>query len=355
MSEHGFLVLADISGFTRFLAGTALEHGPRVIADLLGTVAAQLSPPLEIQEIEGDAVFTLGSEQDLAEPATLLAIVERAFIAFKQRQREMVLDVACTCQACSSIPSLNVKFIGHYGSFIRQSIAGRAQVSGSDVIVVHRLLKNRVEGSRGYLLLTEPASIRAGQDPNDPAIRSHVEELDALGQVRCSVRDLDAVWRQLAETTVVRVAPEEALLRVEVLLPAPPPVVWDWLFSPEKRQRFEGGVRRVVQESGADAQVGVGTRYQCDHGPTRTLETIRDWRPFRYCTRDVTRRPGNLTLRVTIDLEPTEDRRTRLTVLGAPPPSASWWKRLVLRAIAPRIAAGLEVDLRTLATLLSTS
>jgi len=29
MAERGFLVLADISGFTQFVAGTELEHGLR--------------------------------------------------------------------------------------------------------------------------------------------------------------------------------------------------------------------------------------------------------------------------------------------------------------------------------------
>lgn len=152
MPEHGFLVLADISGFTEFVTRTELEHGPRVIADLLGNVAARLSPPLEIQEIEGDAVFALGSDDPKA-PA-LLPILEQAFVAFKERQRGMVLDIDCTCAACRRIPALNLKFIVHHGRFIRQSIAGRGQVAGRDVILVHRLLKNRVADTRGYLLLT---------------------------------------------------------------------------------------------------------------------------------------------------------------------------------------------------------
>src|SRR6185436_12135879 len=60
-TEDGILVLADISGFTAFVAGTELEHGPPMVAELLGEVMTRLSPPLEIQEVEGDAVFALGA------------------------------------------------------------------------------------------------------------------------------------------------------------------------------------------------------------------------------------------------------------------------------------------------------
>src|SRR5262249_33674390 len=58
-TEHGALMLADISGFTEFVTTTAIEHGPLIIAELLKQVIEQISPPLEIQEIEGDAVFAL--------------------------------------------------------------------------------------------------------------------------------------------------------------------------------------------------------------------------------------------------------------------------------------------------------
>src|SRR5262245_61219814 len=61
-AEHGVLVLADISGFTAFVTAVELEHGPQIIGALLEAVMRRLAPPLEIQEIEGDAVFALGPD-----------------------------------------------------------------------------------------------------------------------------------------------------------------------------------------------------------------------------------------------------------------------------------------------------
>jgi len=52
--------------------------------------------------------------------------------------------------------TLRLKVIDHYGVAIRSKVSGFDELSGVDVIVLHRLLKNDVNGSE-YTLLTEPA------------------------------------------------------------------------------------------------------------------------------------------------------------------------------------------------------
>ena len=71
-TKRGFLVLADISGFTAFVTATEIEHGPPIIAALLEEVIRHLAPPLEVQDIEGDAVFALGAHGQVVPPASLL-------------------------------------------------------------------------------------------------------------------------------------------------------------------------------------------------------------------------------------------------------------------------------------------
>jgi len=56
MAERGFLVLADISGFTQFVAGPSSSTGLRSSRILLEVVIDRLAPPLAVQEVEGDAV-----------------------------------------------------------------------------------------------------------------------------------------------------------------------------------------------------------------------------------------------------------------------------------------------------------
>jgi len=186
-TEDGILVLADISGFTAFVAGTELEHGPPMVAELLGEVMTRLSPPLEIQEVEGDAVFALAPDRALTPPANLLDLLDQAFAAFKARQRELQADESCGCTACRNVGRLDLKIVAHHGRFLRQLGGGRGQVAGADVILAHRLLKNGLARSRAYLLLTEAALRWMGLDPSAAELTAHVERYEHFGDVRCFV------------------------------------------------------------------------------------------------------------------------------------------------------------------------
>ena len=188
-TEDGALVLADISGFTAFVTATELEHGPPIIAALLEEVMEQLSPPLEIQEVEGDAVFALGPDRAPEPPSKLIAALDQAFVAFKARQREMQADESCSCRACRNIGSLDLKIVVHHGRFLRQQVGGRGQVAGAAVILAHQLLKNDL-GKRAYLLLTEAALRWMGIDAMRPDLAVHVERYEHLGDVRCFVKEL---------------------------------------------------------------------------------------------------------------------------------------------------------------------
>ncbi len=189
-TEDGVLVLADISGFTAFVTATELEHGPPIIADLLGEVMRQLSPPLEIQEVEGDAVFALGPDRALAPPATLLDVLEDAFVAFRNRRRELQADESCSCHACRNVANLDLKIVAHHGRFLRQMVGDRSQAAGVNVVLAHRLLKNGLEGRRAYILLTEAALRWAGVNPTRVGLVAHSERYEHFGDVRYFVRDL---------------------------------------------------------------------------------------------------------------------------------------------------------------------
>jgi len=188
-THDGTLVLADISGFTAFVTATELEHGLQIIAALLEAVMRRLSPPLDIQEVEGDAVFAVGPDGALQPRVQLLDVLDEAFVAFKALQRELADDQSCGCHACRSVDSLDLKIVAHHGRFLRQSVGGHSQVAGPDVILAHRLLKNGVSDKRAYLLLTEAMLDWLGVDPSQSRLDARVESYDHLGDVRCFVRD----------------------------------------------------------------------------------------------------------------------------------------------------------------------
>jgi uncharacterized protein DUF2652 len=191
LTEDGFLILADISGFTAFVAATELEHGAQITGVLLETVMRRLSPPLEIQELEGDAVFALGPDRTVTDGGVVPALLGDAFAAFTEQQRELAGDASCACGACRDTARLSLKLIAHHGRFVRQIVGGRSRVTGPAVVLAHRLLKNSV-GSGAYLLLTQPAMERIGLDPVAGGLRRHQMSYPYLGEVTCFVGPLDS-------------------------------------------------------------------------------------------------------------------------------------------------------------------
>jgi len=192
--ESGFLVLADISGFTAFVTATELQHGAEVTGVLLAGVMEAPSPPLEIQELEGDAVFALGPDDAEGADRRLLEAFGRAFAAFGERRREISLDTSCACRACRGVLGLSLKLIVHHGSFLRQVVRGRSRVAGPDIILAHRFLKNDVEPST-YVLFTGAAVERFGIDPVAAGMARYTGTYAHFGEVDCYVVSLDRFER----------------------------------------------------------------------------------------------------------------------------------------------------------------
>jgi hypothetical protein len=190
-TRHGFLVLADISGFTAFVTTTELEHGPPIIAALLEEVIGRISPPLEVLEVEGDAVFALGVHGAVVPPALLLDVLHAGLTGFRERQRELEADTSCSCNACRSVARLRLKMIGHYGAFLEQTIHGRLQAAGRDVILAHRLLKTGLPRRTDYTLLTRSALAYMDVDPARAGLLPHTERYEHFGDVECFVSDLE--------------------------------------------------------------------------------------------------------------------------------------------------------------------
>ena len=44
-TQHGYLVIADISGYTSFVAKTELEHSQEILSELLRLMVSRLSSP----------------------------------------------------------------------------------------------------------------------------------------------------------------------------------------------------------------------------------------------------------------------------------------------------------------------
>ena len=155
--EPACLVLADISGYTSYLAGVELDHAQDILADLTDAVVRALRPMFRLAKLEGDAAFAY-VVTDVIDGSILQDTIEHCYIAFRRRLRDIGQASRCDCNACTFIPRLDLKFVVHHGLIARQRMAGREELVGRDVIVVHRLLKNSVQAELGigaYALYTD--------------------------------------------------------------------------------------------------------------------------------------------------------------------------------------------------------
>jgi uncharacterized protein YndB with AHSA1/START domain len=283
-ADQGSLVLTDISGYTSYLLGTELEHAQDVLTDLMGVVVAALEPPLRVTKLEGDAIFSYAVDGTCG-ASTLLDTIERSYFAFRGRQRDIAQATSCTCEACKQIPTLDLKFIVHHGSFIRRDLAGGEELTGRDVIVLHRLSKNsaaEILGTRGYVLLTGECMTALGLDGEALGMRPHAENYDDVGEIACCLEDLDQRWQAETERQRVYASASDASFEIARTVPVGPLVAWDWMTDPVLRAEWLADEVVRLTPGGRE---GPGVTNHCMHGPDVIVEHILDWRPFDYFTK----------------------------------------------------------------------
>ena len=313
-TERGCLAIADISGYTTYLVAAELEHAQDVLEDLTETTVRSLSPPMHLAKVEGDAVFVYMPGERL-DASMLLDSVDATYFAFRRRLDAIDRATQCDCNACVLIPRLDLKFVVHHGRFGRQRIAGREELSGPDVILVHRLLKNRVAeeiGHPGYVFYTDAIVAAMGLAPEALRFSRHTDENNDVGPIVGWVGDLHERWTEERERRRVKIGPEAAAFTVVDEVPVERQIAWRYLTDPVLRLKWQTGVTRI-DEMNPVGRRGAGTTNHCVHGKEAFLEEIQDWRPFDYFTVDL-HPPMPLIgpLRITVDLEDTPDG-TRVT------------------------------------------
>jgi hypothetical protein len=307
-TQTGYLVLADISGYTSFLASTELEHAHEVMTDLLELIVNKFKPVLILSKLEGDAVFAYTPESKVPRGETLLEIIESTYVAFKDRVEVIHKRTTCMCNACRAIPTLDLKFISHYGSYIIQTVAGGSELVGPDVILIHRLLKNHVSetsGWRAYALFTEQTLKKINVWPE--SMHQQIENYEHVGDIQTHSINMHTRYKELVDARRVFISKEEADATISYDFSFPQPIIWEWLNDPFKRSLWNVGTNwSTVLKPGGRTQSGAVNH--CAHGKSVTVENILDWRPFDYFTVEY---PGFKT-RVTEQLIPTSNG-TRLT------------------------------------------
>lgn len=197
-TQTGYLILADISGYTSFVAKTEIEHAGLALSYLLETIIEQLDDLLTIAKLEGDAVFAYVEEDKLDDCKKLLGLIDQTYLAFRERALSLFKQATCPCKACQALPTLDLKFVLHHGDFVMQQVAGIRDLLGTDVNLIHRLLKNGVSestGWKGYALFTEQ-TLKHMQCNQDSYFK-RCETYEHLGDVNIYCMDMHVRYEQM--------------------------------------------------------------------------------------------------------------------------------------------------------------
>ena len=287
-AETAYFAIADISGYTNFLAAVELDHAQDIIADLMDTVVKGLRPPFRLAKFEGDAAFVYAAAEKV-DGSLLQDAIEGAYFKFRRRLRNVRQASTCECRACVAMGDLDFKFVIHHGEMVKHKMGGREELAGRDVILVHRLLKNSVSdkiSGRAYALYSDAAIRSMGVDPVAQGLIAHHETIDVIGDVKLWLRDLEAAWGQEDAQVRMEVTRGDAHATLEFDIAAPRQTVWEYLTVPGQWQSW-WDADNIVEHSGKGRR-GVGTQNHCQHGKHTNIEETLDWRPADYFTVGIT-------------------------------------------------------------------
>ncbi len=199
MPHTGYLVIADITGYTAYLNQSELEHARDSLNSLITLLIEYTRRPLLISRLEGDAVISYALDSSVKQGQTLVELIENTYIAFRKARDLMIVNTTCDCRACSNIPNLDLKFFIHHGTFSFQHLGDFQELLGNDVNLIHRLTKNSVTektGLRAYALYTDTAINALGVETLTNEMTPHHETYEHIGEVQVFIQDMNTIWER---------------------------------------------------------------------------------------------------------------------------------------------------------------
>jgi hypothetical protein len=257
------LFIPDITGFTRFVNNTEIEHGQHIISELLEKIIDSNELNLEISEIEGDAVlfYKNGEVPGLQE---IYSQAKKMFLEFHSHLKLYDSHRICQCGACSSASKLSLKFIVHSGEIGFTKIKNNKKPYGSDIVLLHRLLKNDINYGE-YMLFTDDYLERTNADQiqlPDQNFEDGVGDYEGTGLVNYQYFSLANLYDEVPEPPSVALPDKmkDPIVNEHVfdlsLLEA-----YEYLSNFELKLQWNAGLTEFRYEQGKVNRVG--TRHIC--------------------------------------------------------------------------------------------
>lgn len=293
-TSKAYFLIADITGFTSFVAGTELEHSQKILSEVLTLIIGKLTPAFNLVEVEGDAVFVFAPIEKYPRGELILEIVESTYYSFRDTMTTFQRITTCSCMACQMISTLDLKFVIHCGDFVMNNIAGKKKPLGNAVIVLHRLLKNSVSkdtGWKAYYLITKDCL----ESLNVPINKSYsvTEQYEHLGVIRTEVINLDEKYEEYQKQKSITIDEKDAHYIFRKEFPVPASILWDWFNNPKRKSLYIKGSDWNVSERPS----GRTTKDATNHcSSSKFIEMVLDYKPFDYFTTKLYRGFLNFTI-----------------------------------------------------------
>lgn len=285
--NNGYFIISDISGYTDFLTESELDHANEILSGLMGVITKNVFQPLKISNFQGDAVLMYADASQVILGQTLVHQMETIYFEFTKHLKNMAFNTSCKCKACHNMPKLDLKFFIHYGTYAIQKIQDREELSGTDVILIHRLMKNSVvekTGVEAYALFTEQAINALNINDYSDTYIDHVEIIEKIGPINIKVYSLHDLWKreQLREENKVVIDSKNEWIRLEQELPVPPNLAWDYITNANLKKDWLN--LAAISVDNKNNKYDVGSSYHCVHESGEFHYEIVDWHPFKSIT-----------------------------------------------------------------------
>ena len=178
--------------------------------------------------------------------------------------------------------TLDLKILAHHGQFEEMQVGPMKDISGADVILVHRMAKTDVMEATdipSYALFSDAAVRAMGiEAPLTP----FSQDFEHFGEVSMQVYDLAEAWEKFRAVRERHFLEEkDGIWTYRRKVDLPIPVVWEALTAPELKQRWMSGMKGVRVEN-PQSRLGVGSDYHCAHEAADFNFIVTDWEPFDY-------------------------------------------------------------------------
>ena len=274
MAESATILIPDISGYTEFLTRTELVHSSHIINESLEAILAANEDEFELSEVEGDALLLYRKGKPI-EADALVRLCLRMFEGFHKQVKLIERDSVCPCGACTTASNLSLKFIAHHGVVQEIKVRQFTKCSGVDMIVAHRLLKNRV-ASNEYILATPSCLDSSTLQPSAGALawERSSDDYPAIGTIQYQYAPLAKVRRAIADPPP-RTSPVVELgdHSIAVEIDAPMRAVHQLVIDLDRRPEWLTAVERLDRPAITER---IGLRHVCIfHGLTVEWETVK--------------------------------------------------------------------------------